>query len=207
MRFTQLRVGEKYYYRGELAEVVQLVPSNHDRGIFYPYALVELEDERIVEAIAYELDLPEVAQRRQRAKEEESKAMVREAKELEEAISASFPSFQVEWYIVEPLHISWSEGDCLQVLHLLGENTPNSKRLPSSYSPSQYMYQKCALLLGQRVRRALGDGSCSKSHFTFDSSPAPRIYMRVKREALWELVTKLPGGHGGEGALDQLFGA
>jgi hypothetical protein len=122
-------------------------------------------------------------------------------------LSVSLSSLRAKHYYKGMMELSFGEQDCLKLLELYGQKAPRAEQLPSSYDLADSECKRRAVLLGQRVRRSIGEGYCSKWNFPreWPEEGQIRVHMVLTDDVIWELQEKLSDGANKGSALEQLF--
>lgn len=207
MRITELEPGMRCFMYGRReVEILEVIRSDRDAGIYYPYARIRYVEDG-VESQASAASLVSKAQvdeadRQKRQRDNEVDRICQGLREFLPSISGK------NYYGDEGVMISMDERDCLKILERLGAKEPPAARLPSAYPMDDPRSKKNAVLLAQRLRRAIGSGYCSKWHFSMDWKDAdqPWMFLYVDDQALDDLRVKLSGQEEQGSALSQLFG-
>lgn len=211
MRITDLKPGMKCYYYGECSVVVvEVVRSNPEEGIYYPYAMVQRDDTGgVFQANASSLTSVEVIEERRRQRDQRAAEVARVCARLQEFL----PSLSGRnYYGDEGIEVTFSEEDALKILQVYEAKLPKDNQLPSSYNlgneDERRAGKRRAVLLSQRVRRTVGEGWCSKWHFPREWGEDGMVELRMflYDDTVHSLLDRLNGRQDRGSALAQLFG-
>jgi len=208
MRINDLQPGMICYRFGKTpVEVVEVVRKCSEAGIHYSHVVVRDKNGNEEKLWARYLQSKEQVE----AKITQADQRAAELTRIQSQLAEYLPSVQTSnGYLGREnpaVDLSLDQEDCLRILDALGKRKPVNSYLPSSGGSSREQLYK-AVLLAQRVRRAAGEGYCSKWNFPrmeeWEKADQQRMHMTLSDQALSDLYRVLSGRESGS-VLERMF--